>query len=729
MGEIEAAAPESVGATVMRRARAIEPAAAALLEAAAVLGPDAELRHAAGLTGFERNRVATLADALAAIGVLAGGERLTFAQPAVAAAVHRSLPAAERAEAHLWAARALSDDDAPAEPVADHLLRAAKGGGAWVTSTLQTAAARALATGAAGRAVELLERALREPPPRDQRAHVLLDLGRAQAIAGQPEALGAARRGDRPPPGGGGACGHGPGDRTHPDVARAPRGGRRGVRTGGALRGRGRARRGRPAGRGPRNRRAARARGGRAPAPCERRSTATRPAAGPLLAQLALDAALRGDSHETVRVLASRALARGALLDDDTAEGIVYYLATAALTVAEDLQMAEAALAAAVNDARSRGSALALATASHFQSFAIMRRGRVHAAAAAARAALEGERHGWRLALPSAHVVLAAALGESGDLAGAEAQVELAGADAEADAASRVRPSRGPCAASPRAWPAAGGARGLHRLRRAARGRRGAQSRGPVLALRRGSGAGRAGRSGRGSSPGGGGAGPGGDVRRSRRDREGPAYARLARGGQAGHRPARGRGRVSRELADRAGAREGARGPRLDAAPDAPVARRARSVASRARPRSALRGRGAGEAGDARGDRSGRPAAALGPSRLRGTHTARAPDGRARRRGEVEPRDRGRAVRDREDGRVAPQAQLREARDRFAPGARGSAGAPARRPAIRPTATFELSPDGQDSDGDCGIARKLLKAWSVAVDIHPGAQAGACIMQ
>ena len=64
--------------------------------------------------------------------------------------------------------------------------------------------------------------------------------------------------------------------------------------------------------------------------------------AGPLLAQLALDAALRGDSHERSRALASRALARGALLDDDTAEGIVYYLAIAALIVAEDLQMAEA---------------------------------------------------------------------------------------------------------------------------------------------------------------------------------------------------------------------------------------------------------------------------------------------------------------------------------------------------------------------------------------------------
>ena len=399
VGAIEAAAPESVGATVMRRARAIEPAAAALLEAAAVLGPDAELRHAAGLTGLERNRVATLADALAAIGVLAGGERLTFAQPAVGAAVHRSLPAAERAEAHLWAARALHDDDAPAEPVADHLLRAAKGGGAWVTGTLQTAAARALATGATRRAVELLERALREPPPPDQRAHVLLDLGRAQAIAGDPGALA----------------------RLAEAIDRLPAADERAataLETGRTLMSLGRLEDAaaafelgaRYAGEGERDVAGLLA-AGRATAVRLERGAVERPSvpvpehghtasSRAVLAQLALDAALRGDSHETVRVLASRALARGALLDDDTAEGIAYYLATAALTVAEDLQMAEAALAAAVNDARSRGSALALATASHFQSFAIMRRGRVHAAAAAARAALEGERHGWRLACP-----------------------------------------------------------------------------------------------------------------------------------------------------------------------------------------------------------------------------------------------------------------------------------------------------------------------------------------
>ena len=80
--QVRAAAPESVAASVMRRARAIEPDAAVLLEAAAVLGPGAEVRHAAGLTGLPRQRVAALMDALAAIGVLAGDERLTVRAPA-----------------------------------------------------------------------------------------------------------------------------------------------------------------------------------------------------------------------------------------------------------------------------------------------------------------------------------------------------------------------------------------------------------------------------------------------------------------------------------------------------------------------------------------------------------------------------------------------------------------------------------------------------------------------
>ncbi len=67
-----------------------------------------------------------------------------------------------------------------------------------------------------------------------------------------------------------------------------------------------------------------------------------------LLAVHAMEGALRGRPSAEVRDLAERALDRGALLDDETADGPVYYLPAFALSIAEDLQTAEAALTAAV---------------------------------------------------------------------------------------------------------------------------------------------------------------------------------------------------------------------------------------------------------------------------------------------------------------------------------------------------------------------------------------------
>ena len=110
-------------------------------------------------------------------------------------------------------------------------------------------------------------------------------------------------------------------------------------------------------------------------------AAADTPATRALLAHAALEAALRGAPREEVLDLAARALARGALLDDETADGITYYMASGALVLGEDLSTAEAALTAAVEEARSRGSVLGFATASHFRSLAIMRRGRITDAA------------------------------------------------------------------------------------------------------------------------------------------------------------------------------------------------------------------------------------------------------------------------------------------------------------------------------------------------------------
>jgi DNA-binding CsgD family transcriptional regulator len=141
-----------------------------------------------------------------------------------------------------------------------------------------------------------------------------------------------------------------------------------------------------------------------------------------------MDGAIRGAPCTEVRDQAARALARGALLDDETADGLTYYLAAAALALAEDLQTAEAALTAAIGDAETRGSVLGFATASHVRAITVLMRGRVMDAAADARNALAMERDGTRLGLGGARLVLANCLVESGDMAGAERQLEAAGA-------------------------------------------------------------------------------------------------------------------------------------------------------------------------------------------------------------------------------------------------------------------------------------------------------------
>ena len=155
-----------------------------------MLGPGSEPRHAAALAGLDRAQAARMGDRLAAAGVLADEGGLTFVHPAVQAAVRFSLPAGVLAEAHLRAATVLAEEDAHPEAVARHLLQASRGGGDWVIGVLRRTAARALAQGEAARAVELLERARQEPSSPEERAHVLLELGTAEAITGSAEAAG-----------------------------------------------------------------------------------------------------------------------------------------------------------------------------------------------------------------------------------------------------------------------------------------------------------------------------------------------------------------------------------------------------------------------------------------------------------------------------------------------------------------------------------------------------------
>ncbi len=180
--------PERLRDSVLMRLFRMPAAARELVRAVAVLETDAELRHAATLAGLEAEEASSAADQLAAARILGQGTPLRFAHPILRATVYRELSAAHRGALHRRAAELLAADG-QLERGAVHLLATPPQGDARVVALLRAAASRALTHGAAETTASLLERALREPPPPDQRAAVLLDLGHAERLANHPEAL------------------------------------------------------------------------------------------------------------------------------------------------------------------------------------------------------------------------------------------------------------------------------------------------------------------------------------------------------------------------------------------------------------------------------------------------------------------------------------------------------------------------------------------------------------
>ena len=171
------------------RLEQLGPGAADLARAVAVLGDDAELRHAAALAGLVLPAAETAADALAGAGLLRPGEPLAFVHPLLEAAIRDALPAGERAAAHRTAAERLAAEGAAPERVAAHLLSATHAADPATVQTLVAAADEALSAGAAESAVRYLKRALEEPPPPADRARLMVKLGEAEAVMGDPGAL------------------------------------------------------------------------------------------------------------------------------------------------------------------------------------------------------------------------------------------------------------------------------------------------------------------------------------------------------------------------------------------------------------------------------------------------------------------------------------------------------------------------------------------------------------
>jgi DNA-binding NarL/FixJ family response regulator/predicted negative regulator of RcsB-dependent stress response len=412
---------------VTTRAVAADERSPSLLSAVAVLGDGCEARHVAALADVNPDTALDALDRLSKIGVLSPGARPRFAHPVVADAIASVQPAGQRGKMHRRAADLLAADGAADGAVAEHLLAATHAADGWVVQALSTAAASALERGAPYDAVRYLRRALEEPPAAERRTDVALELGRVEALAGEPEAGRRLSRAVR--------------DTVHePEVALAAGNtlvalGRTDDAVAAFERGLANASDASPDVAGRLSAGLATVRwlanlwGDADQPPPHVPATADSPGDRALLALHAFQAALRGDPRDGVRELALRGLSDGALLADETSDGLSYYMAVLALAYSEEIELANDALTSAIDEAHTRGTVLGFATASLVRATTLYIAGDLREAANAARDAVAAKHQGWRIGLGGAHVTLANVCIEQADLAGAARHLTVAEAE------------------------------------------------------------------------------------------------------------------------------------------------------------------------------------------------------------------------------------------------------------------------------------------------------------
>ena len=396
-GAVAEIAPQGVSDAVLLRLARLGPGAVELAEAITTLGAGCQLRHAAALAGLDPDDAARLVERLVAARLVRGAGRLAFTQPIVPRSLETHRAPASRAEAHLAAARVLQDDDADDLPIADQLMRARASGSGWSVDLLERTARAALAQGQPERAAGYLKRALAESPDGEHRRTLVATLGRAEAMAGAPEALARLRRAtellDQGPERAVASLWTGRILMAEARFRTAAASFRRGLseisehdeplRTELAVS------------------YALAARLGHSDLPADmpsigQRGGATTPQGRLSLAYVAYEGALAGKRAPAMRRLALQALGPGTLVEEHGPDGLGPALSALALMLTGDLQSAEAVLTAVIELGRERGSAVGLTMAHSLRATAILRRGRVGDALADLQAARSTHRDAWR---------------------------------------------------------------------------------------------------------------------------------------------------------------------------------------------------------------------------------------------------------------------------------------------------------------------------------------------
>lgn len=172
--------PSRVTNSIAARLAALPAGAVALAQGLAILGEGAPAPQLGALAGLEPLAIADAAERLVWAGILAPGGELRFTHPIVAGAVEGDIDGAERDRLHRRSAALLANLGAAAEQTAAQLLACRPAGDPNAVEVLAAASRQALARGAPRSAVGYLRRALAEPPERQGRLSLLIELGLAE---------------------------------------------------------------------------------------------------------------------------------------------------------------------------------------------------------------------------------------------------------------------------------------------------------------------------------------------------------------------------------------------------------------------------------------------------------------------------------------------------------------------------------------------------------------------
>jgi DNA-binding CsgD family transcriptional regulator len=428
---IDHVGPSTLARIVLVRLRRLPSDALAVAQAIAVLGAGAATSLVAELAEVEERAVVAAVASLVDAEVIDARPPLGFVHPVVRDAILAEVTPDERDRRHARAAELLHAAAAAPDQVGAHLLLAAPRGLRWASDALRAAAADAAQRGAVETAVTFLRRALAERPG-DADVELLLRLGLTEAAIAPAAAVGhleAARRAARDP-----ATRARAGEliarllvfTDPPGAIAAARGARAELPPGAA-----------PASLLALERYAGRFGGATAPtdAAPDRASAGGRT----LMAVQAWDRALGGGTAQECAARAAEALVLAGPAGTSRPPArdplLTTLVATTVLLFADDPR-AQDAWAAWHAEAVRAGRAHALIADHVWQGWTQVRLGRLEAAEASLRAALEGPRAwGPGTETPPAHALslLAGVLVERGDLAGAQAALDRTPPELSAD--------------------------------------------------------------------------------------------------------------------------------------------------------------------------------------------------------------------------------------------------------------------------------------------------------